>query len=203
MTPLMPQPAGSCLHSSSPIPVPTFHPSHMMTSKMTCLQDHIQVYNLPSRGFPAPALNPFQGLSPEDTTDSARQLLKDLPLHTMEELDRAEATLQSQEAKKTVVSHFAIIGGTTLEVRVRRMLSCALTNELASGLNWAGKKLKDQTKQKKAFKEMVLCRCMFDALTQQIGAGATEFAFAQVVQKWLRYPPDRMGGAGRQTPEQE
>lgn len=42
-----------------------------------------------------------------------------------------------------------------------------------------------------------------DALTQQIGAGATEFAFAQVVQKWLRYPPDRMGGAGRQTPEQE
>lgn len=41
------------------------------------------------------------------------------------------------------------------------MLSYALTNELASGLNWAGKKLKDQTKQKKAFKEMVLCRCMF------------------------------------------
>lgn len=34
---------------------------------------------------------------------------------------------------------FAVIGGTTLEVRVRRMLAYALTNELASGLNWAEK----------------------------------------------------------------
>ncbi|XDV14539.1 hypothetical protein PO909_014775 [Leuciscus waleckii] len=39
-----------------------------------------------------------------------------------------------------------------------------------------------------------------DALTQQMGTAAvTQFTFAQAVQKWLRYAPDRAGGTGRQT----
>ncbi|XP_063318165.1 uncharacterized protein LOC134616962 isoform X7 [Pelmatolapia mariae] len=122
----------------------------------------------------------------------------DLPLHNMDELNNAEATLQLPEANKTMVRRFSLIGGTTLEVRVRRILAYAITNELASGLNWAGRKNKDQTKQKRAFKETVLCRCIFDGLTQQMGVNSvSEFAFAQAVQKWLRCAPDRMGGAGR------
>ncbi|XP_076733220.1 uncharacterized protein LOC101482609 isoform X2 [Maylandia zebra] len=122
----------------------------------------------------------------------------DLPLHNMDELNNAEATLQLPEANKTMVRRFSLIGGTTLEVRVRRILAYAITNELASGLNWTGRKNKDQTKQKRAFKETVLCKCIFDGLTQQVGVNAvSEFAFAQAVQKWLRYAPDRMGGAGR------
>ncbi|XP_031584839.1 uncharacterized protein LOC116311768 isoform X6 [Oreochromis aureus] len=122
----------------------------------------------------------------------------DLPLHNMDELNNAEATLQLPEANKTMVRRFSLIGGTTLEVRVRRILAYAITNELASGLNWTGRKNKDQTKQKRAFKETVLCKCIFDGLTQQVGVNAvSEFAFTQAVQKWLRYAPDRMGGAGR------
>ncbi|KAL3977662.1 brefeldin A-inhibited guanine nucleotide-exchange protein 3 [Sarotherodon galilaeus] len=122
----------------------------------------------------------------------------ELPLHNMEELNNAEAALQSQEANKAMVRRFALIGGTTLEVRVRRVMAYAITNELASLLNWAGKKTKDQTKQKRAFKETALCRCIFDGLTQQVGANSmSEFVFAQAVQKWLRYAPDRMGDAGR------
>ncbi|XP_035851626.1 uncharacterized protein LOC118493902 [Sander lucioperca] len=111
-----------------------------------------------------------------------------LPLHSMEELENAE------------VARFTIIGGTTLEIRVRRMLAYSMTNELASGLNWAGKKNKDVTKQKRSFKEMALCKCMFDALTQRLST-ANAYEFYQAVQKWLRYAPDRAGGAGRPTLE--
>lgn len=40
---------------------------------------------------------------------------------------------------------------------------------------------------------------VLDALTQQMGtATVTQFSFAQAVQKWLRYAPDRAGGTGRQ-----
>ncbi|XP_039858765.1 uncharacterized protein LOC120715734 [Simochromis diagramma] len=86
----------------------------------------------------------------------------DLPLHNIEELNNAEAALQSQEANKAMVRRFALIGGTTLEVRVRHVMAYAITNELASVLNWAGKKTKDQTEQKRAFKDTALCRCIFE-----------------------------------------
>ncbi|XP_076149389.1 uncharacterized protein LOC143133510 [Alosa pseudoharengus] len=105
-----------------------------------------------------------------------------LPLHCMEELENAEVILQSQEARKAMVARFTVIGGTTLEIRVRRMLAYSMTNELASGLNWAGKKNKDVAKQKRPFKEMALCKCMFDALTQRLSTANT-YEFAQAVQK--------------------
>ncbi|KAM4580372.1 uncharacterized protein PAE49_005248 [Odontesthes bonariensis] len=95
-----------------------------------------------------------------------------------------------------MVALFTVIGGTTLEIRVRRMLAYSMTNELASGLNWAGKKIKDADKQKRPFKEMALCKCMFDALTQRLSS-ASIYEFAQAVQKGLRYAPDRAGGSGR------
>uniref|UniRef100_A0AAV2MFR8 DUF4806 domain-containing protein n=1 Tax=Knipowitschia caucasica TaxID=637954 RepID=A0AAV2MFR8_KNICA len=60
------------------------------------------------------------------------------------------------------VARFTVIGGTTLESMVRRMLAYSMTNELASGLNWAGKKNKDVAKQKRPFKEMALCKCKFE-----------------------------------------
>ncbi|KAL3969374.1 PHD finger protein 20 [Sarotherodon galilaeus] len=113
----------------------------------------------------------------------------DLPLHNIEELNNADAALQSQEANKAMVRRFALIGGTTLEVRVRRA---------GLGTQLGREKTKAQTKQKRAFKDTALCRRIFDGLTQQVGANSmSEFVFAQAVQKWLRYAPDRMGGAGR------
>ncbi|CAL8326125.1 unnamed protein product [Boreogadus saida] len=45
------------------------------------------------------------------------------------------------------------------------MMANLLTNELASGLNWAGKKQgKEQAKQKRPFKDLALCRSMFVAI---------------------------------------
>ncbi|XP_039459077.1 uncharacterized protein LOC120434779 [Oreochromis aureus] len=90
----------------------------------------------------------------------------DFPLHNIEELNNAEAALQSQEANKAMVRRFALIGGTTLEVQVCRVMAYAITNELASVLNWAGKKTKDQTKQKRAFKDTASVKCLTDNVTQ-------------------------------------
>ncbi|CAM4579101.1 unnamed protein product [Leuciscus chuanchicus] len=85
----------------------------------------------------------------------------ELPLHTMEALDRAEETLLNVTNRQAMTARLATIGGTTLEVRVRRMMAHLLSNKLASGLNWAGKKNKEPTKQKRPFKELALCRSMF------------------------------------------
>ena len=45
---------------------------------------------------------------------------------------------------------------------------------------------------------IVLVFSVLDAITQQLGTAAvTQYTFAQAVQKWLRYAPDRAGGSGR------
>ena len=41
--------------------------------------------------------------------------------------------------------------------------------------------------------------CVADALIQQPGSVMNDFSFAQAIQKWLRYAPDRAGGVGRGT----
>ncbi|KAL4009075.1 hypothetical protein ACER0C_002927 [Sarotherodon galilaeus] len=126
--------------------------------------------------------------------DDAGVLPLDLPVHNIKELNNAEAALQSQEANKAMVRRFALIGGTTLEVRVRRVMVYAITNELASVLNWAGKKTKDQTEQKRAFKDTALCRCIFDGLMQQLGANSmSEFVFEQAVQSMAPIRPRSYG----------
>ncbi|KAL4004081.1 cytoskeleton-associated protein 5 [Sarotherodon galilaeus] len=105
----------------------------------------------------------------------------DLPLHNMEELNNAEAAHQSPETNKAMVRRFALIGGTTLEVRVHRTAKRA---GLCTQLDREKNQGPDRAKK--------------DGLTQQVGANSmSEFVFAQAVQKWLRYAPDRMGGAGR------
>ncbi|XP_076876507.1 uncharacterized protein LOC143525918 [Brachyhypopomus gauderio] len=153
-------------------------------------------------GFPcSDCYEEFQGLLRQSSTTSTLPPQPvSLPLRDMNQLEAAEETLKTDEAKKIMVSRFAVIGGTSVEVRVRRMLSCALTNELSSKLNWAGKKAKHPGKQKYAFKDTVLKACMFEALKQQVGEeSASEYAFAVAVQKWLRYAPDHVGETGRQS----
>ncbi|XP_057702423.1 uncharacterized protein LOC130922003 isoform X6 [Corythoichthys intestinalis] len=120
-----------------------------------------------------------------------------LPITSQEELDFAEAKLQSIDARKAMVSRLSLVGGTTLEVRVRWMLRTTLSNELASQLNWAGKMAKVEAKQKRAFKDTNLCKIIYDSLKRQMGMEASEYEFAAVVKKWLRYAPDRVGGKGR------
>nr|XP_055063055.1 uncharacterized protein LOC129446126 isoform X3 [Misgurnus anguillicaudatus] len=128
-----------------------------------------------------------------------------LPLNDLNELEKAEEILQTEDARRIMVGRYAIVGGASAEVRVRRMLACTLTNKLASQMNWAGKKVKDGQKQKTAFKDTRLKICMFDALQQQMKAEkkeASEYVFAVAVQKWLRYAPERLGGIARGVVEQ-
>ncbi|KAA0702699.1 hypothetical protein E1301_Tti011214 [Triplophysa tibetana] len=118
----------------------------------------------------------------------------------MTEFEEAEWILQSEDVRRVMVGRFAIVGGPSVEARIRRMLGCTLSNELASQMNWAGKKVKDEQKQKTAFKDTRLMMCMFDALQQQMRAEkteASEYTFTVTVQKWLRYAPERLGGIAR------
>ncbi|XP_061880429.1 uncharacterized protein LOC133632166 isoform X2 [Entelurus aequoreus] len=126
----------------------------------------------------------------------------EVPIRNMEDLDHAEATLQTPEAYSAMVTRLSIVGGNNLDSKVRRIMSLVFTNEMASGLNWAGKKQKDERKQKRAFKETRFCKCIFDAVTQQLGMAMDDYAFAQAVQKWLRYAPDRTGGKARRDAQQ-
>ncbi|XP_060767933.1 uncharacterized protein LOC132875242 [Neoarius graeffei] len=119
----------------------------------------------------------------------------ELPLRSIDAFERAEDVLQTSEACKALVTRLAVVGGNNLESRVRRILSLLLTNEVASGLNWAGKRSKEDGRQKRAFRDTRLCKCIYDALTQQ--PGMNDLVFTQAVQKWLRYAPDRTGGVAR------
>ncbi|KAL2102149.1 hypothetical protein ACEWY4_001317 [Coilia grayii] len=86
----------------------------------------------------------------------------EMPIRSLEEFDHAEASLQTPEACKAMVTRLLVVGGTSLESRVRRVLSLVLTNEVASALNWAGKKMKEEQKQKRAFKHTKICKCIYD-----------------------------------------
>ncbi|XP_060758372.1 uncharacterized protein LOC132869030 [Neoarius graeffei] len=119
----------------------------------------------------------------------------ELPLRSIDAFECAEDVLQTSEACKALVTRLAVVGGNNLESRVRRILSLLLTNEVASGLNWAGKRPKEDGRQKRAFRDTRLCKCIYDALTQQ--PGMNDLVFTQAVQKWLRYAPDRTGGVAR------
>ncbi|XP_076842085.1 uncharacterized protein LOC143486116 [Brachyhypopomus gauderio] len=98
---------------------------------------------------------------------------------------------QTQKAGKQIwESYLSIMGGHTQEMVVRRLLTHALFNGLASQLNWAGKG------HKRAFKDTALHDIMFAALQKQI-PGSTHIGFADAVKKWLKYAPDRGGGVPR------
>ncbi|KAF4114269.1 hypothetical protein G5714_004492 [Onychostoma macrolepis] len=92
--------------------------------------------------------------------------LTDSLAYDFKELEAAERILQNEDARRAMAGCFAIVGGASVETCIRRMLACTLTNELASQMNWAGKKLKNESKRKTAFRETRLNTCIF-------GQGAT------------------------------
>ncbi|KAL2087967.1 hypothetical protein ACEWY4_016795 [Coilia grayii] len=113
-----------------------------------------------------------------------------LPLTTTEDFVRAEALMKEPTEKKRMISTLALVGGLTAEVAVRRMLQGCLTNQLASKFNWAGKGLKE------SFKNAILSDVLFAAL-QKTHPGSTMAVYEGTVKKWLKYAPDRDGGAAR------
>ncbi|KAK0134936.1 hypothetical protein N1851_007069 [Merluccius polli] len=89
------------------------------------------------------------------TPEASPPLIK-LPLSSMEDFEQAEALMrENPHEKKKLISTFALIGGHTAELTVRRMLQNGLTNNLACNFNWAGKG------HKKPFRETSLSDVLF------------------------------------------
>ncbi|XP_060776029.1 uncharacterized protein LOC132885396 isoform X2 [Neoarius graeffei] len=113
-----------------------------------------------------------------------------LPLSNEADLNNAETLLKTEAVRLKMIARLALVGGTSSESMVRRMLGTALTNGLACSYSWAGKN------NKKAFKETVLQECMF-AAARQSDRRLTQQAFSELVKNWLRYAPWRVGGKKR------
>ncbi|CAI5671521.1 unnamed protein product [Oreochromis niloticus] len=142
--------------SPTPGPVPVRATSQKMLTMLSDLTRAVNELREEVRAIRHPCCN--------ESVD-AGVLPLDLPLHNIEELNNAEAALQSQEANKAMVRRFALIGGTTLEVRVRRVMAYAITNELASILNWAGKKTPRTRQIKKGHLKIKRCADAYLGIT--------------------------------------
>ncbi|XP_062406791.1 uncharacterized protein LOC134097855 [Sardina pilchardus] len=130
------------------------------------------------------------------TPEASPSLIK-LPLSSMEDFQQAEALMrENPHEKKKLISTFALIGGHTAELTVRRMLQNGLTNNLACNFNWAGKG------HKKPFRETSLSDVLFAGLQKQL-PGSTQMAYEGTVKKWLKYAPEREGGIERRRRAQE
>ncbi|KAK0150997.1 hypothetical protein N1851_007870 [Merluccius polli] len=130
------------------------------------------------------------------TPEASPPLIK-LPLSSMEDFEQAEALMrENPHEKKKLISTFALIGGHTAELTVRRMLQNGLTNNLACNFNWAGKG------HKKPFRETSLSDVLFAALQKQL-PGSTQMQYEGTLKKWLKYAPEREGGVERRRRAQE
>ncbi|XP_076120648.1 uncharacterized protein LOC143114909 [Alosa pseudoharengus] len=113
-----------------------------------------------------------------------------LPLGNEEDFDKAESSLEDEHARRYLVSRLALVGGGSSSEMIRRMLSAALTNNLACMFNWMGKRAK------RAFKDTKMCECMMMA-ARRYDKRITEYSFGDGTKKWLRYAHERQGGVKR------
>ncbi|CAL8339236.1 unnamed protein product [Boreogadus saida] len=111
-----------------------------------------------------------------------------LPLANEEQFDEAEAALKEESVRRKMITRLALVGGTNAENMIRRMLSATMANSVACIFNWAGKG------PKRAFKDTLMQDCMF-AAARQFDRKLTELQYRGALQKWLRYAPERSGGA--------
>ncbi|KAI7805571.1 uncharacterized protein si:dkey-187a12.4 [Triplophysa rosa] len=124
--------------------------------------------------------------------EEEEELDMDLPLLTMEQLDKTERHLEDSEAQRRMVSHLSRMGGATVDDAVRRLMLAVLSYDLGSELNWVGRG------QKRSFRNTRLQGVLFRALKRTpVGKEATHHQFADVVKKWLRFAPFRQRGSGR------
>lgn len=124
--------------------------------------------------------------------EEEEELDMDLPLLTMEQLDKTERHLENSEAQRRMVSHLSRMGGATVDDAVRRLMHAVLSYDLGSELNWVGRG------QKRSFRNTRLQGVLFRALKRTpVGKEATHHQFADVVKKWLRFAPFRQRGSGR------
>ncbi|KAG8443366.1 hypothetical protein GDO86_011966 [Hymenochirus boettgeri] len=123
-------------------------------------------------------------------SDTPSQFPIRLPLDSKEDFFKAENALRNEVIYRRMVSRLTLVGGDNPDGTVRRMLKAVMTNRLACSFNWAGKGAKQ------SFKETRFQNCLFEALLHHFKE-STLHSFSDAVKKWLRYAPEREGGAKR------
>nr|XP_023667562.1 uncharacterized protein LOC111843860 [Paramormyrops kingsleyae] len=78
-----------------------------------------------------------------------------LPILNEGDFNEAESLMNNESIRQRMIAHLALVGGTTSDSMIRRMLATALSNPLACHLNWAGKG------NKQPFKQTIMQDCMF------------------------------------------
>ncbi|KAL7397445.1 hypothetical protein ABVT39_022276 [Epinephelus coioides] len=79
----------------------------------------------------------------------------DLLIMNEDNFNEAESSLKNESVCQSMIARLALVGGTSSDSMIRRMLSPALTNFLACHFNWAGKG------NKQPFSRTVMQGCMF------------------------------------------
>ncbi|XP_078022962.1 uncharacterized protein LOC144462710 [Epinephelus lanceolatus] len=108
----------------------------------------------------------------------------DLPIMNKDNFNEAESSLKNESVCQSMIARLALVGGTSSDSMIRRMLSPALTNSLACHFNWAGKG------NKQPFSRTVMQGCMF-AAARQFDRKLSYLDLSNTVKKWLRCAPER------------
>ncbi|KAJ8389867.1 hypothetical protein AAFF_G00113360 [Aldrovandia affinis] len=110
----------------------------------------------------------------------------ELPIRSMEHLDEVERRLGEPREQTRMISRLSVLGGTTVDVVVRNIMTTVLSVGVACLLNWAGHG------HKRSFRVTRLQEVLFRAFrSNPVGRDTTHKQFADVIKKWLRYAPGR------------
>ncbi|XP_018398306.1 PREDICTED: uncharacterized protein LOC108776249 [Cyphomyrmex costatus] len=100
-----------------------------------------------------------------------------LPVKTFETLELFEKDLENREFFKSMVTFLNKIGGKDSHDLTINILKRTVADELAKQYSWAGKL------KKKAFKDLLLCKCIVQAVT--LSQSNTEVEIQGYIAKWL------------------
>ncbi|XP_035217290.1 uncharacterized protein LOC118190647 isoform X2 [Stegodyphus dumicola] len=122
-----------------------------------------------------------------EVDDPVEDILKMLPLKTLDELDLWEEIISDDDNFKNLVRAFGIKGGKTVDEATRRILAEIFTYEVSSKINWAGRG------EKQSFKTFRSCRLIYKAVRSNPSTReATDKQMEDIIKSWFRYSPMRL-----------
>ncbi|XP_036146907.1 uncharacterized protein LOC105840320 [Monomorium pharaonis] len=119
-----------------------------------------------------------------------------LPFETEQQLEEVEQFLKNKDNFKTSVAQASRIGGKHSYEFIKRNLSKLLSNKLAEGYSWLGKK------HKKKFYELKLAE-MLIAAGEAYNETFTKKDLEEAIKKWLRRAKERSDAAEKKIANQE
>ncbi|KAJ8039658.1 hypothetical protein HOLleu_13730 [Holothuria leucospilota] len=133
---------------------------------------------------------------PESEED---EWISNFPLHSLDDVTAAEDKLENDAAaRKKLVKKMSMIGGSTLDSTVRRILTFLIGSSLATKFNWLGRGHAD----KKAFSNLLLKDLIFRAISRNpLTKTATLSQVEAIIKMWLKHAADRNGSRKAQNPQ--